>query len=69
MPTLETWGFHFDGHLIVKHIISDLIRRYHLNKATHVLVTGCSAGGLGAMANVDYIADTLGSDVTVKGTE
>ena len=67
-PTKETWGFYFDGHLIVKHIIADLMDKYKLNEAKNVLLTGCSAGGLGTFVNLDYVQDTLGDKVSVKGT-
>jgi hypothetical protein len=63
----DTWGFYFDGHLIIENIINDLITRYKLNEAKNVLLTGCSAGGIGTFANLDWLQTKLGSQVTVKG--
>ena len=57
MPT-GTVGF-FQGHLIVEEVLSSLKQASGLADATEVILTGCSAGGIGAITNCDYVADTL----------
>jgi len=63
----DTWGLYFDGHANFAAIVDHLIATSGLGDATHVLLTGGSAGSIGAYFNVDWLADRLGSDVTVKG--
>jgi len=63
----DTWGLYFDGHANFAAIVDYLIATSELGDATHVLLTGGSAGSIGAYLNVDWLADRLGSDVTVKG--
>lgn len=57
MPT-GTVGF-FQGHLIVEEVLSSLKDVSGLADATEVILTGCSAGGIGTIANCDFVADTL----------
>tara|TARA_A100001015_G_scaffold293308_1_gene369754 strand:+ start:920 stop:2053 length:1134 start_codon:yes stop_codon:yes gene_type:complete len=54
-PTKDTWGLYFSGHLILAAILDDLEENYDLDKATEIILTGVSAGGLGTYMNVDYI--------------
>ena len=49
MPT-GTVGF-FQGHLIVEEVLSSLKDVSGLADATEVILTGCSAGGIGTIAN------------------
>ena len=51
-PTNDTWGLYFAGHLIVESIVKDL-------KATAVVLTGGSAGGIGTWINVDWLQSEL----------
>jgi hypothetical protein len=53
-----TGGFEFRGLKIVRTIISDLRNRSgnNLNSARRILLTGTSAGGIGAMVHVDWLA-------------
>jgi len=58
----ETWGFYFEGHLNFKAITEHLILENGLddtNTEMKVLVTGGSAGGYGAFANVDGLQERL----------
>jgi hypothetical protein len=59
----DTWGYIFDGHHNFVAIIDMLIADYGLGDATQVLLTGVSAGGIGAFWNVDYLADRLPSAI------
>lgn len=52
-------GWHFRGRRIAAAVIADLLSDRGLSEATHVLVTGDSAGGVGAMNLADWIAATL----------
>ena len=62
-PTDETFGFYFDGYHNFAAIIDMLIADYGLGDANSVLLTGVSAGGLGSLYLVDYLADRLPSAV------
>ena len=53
------WGFYFSGHLIITNIIEYLIDNYSMNKAENVLISGCSAGGIGTFGNTDWIYHKL----------
>ena len=66
-PSADTWNYWFDGHLNVQRVISDLKAKHGLGNATHVLVSGESAGGIGLFVNIDYIASLLPDDTVVKG--
>ncbi|EIE18482.1 hypothetical protein COCSUDRAFT_60148 [Coccomyxa subellipsoidea C-169] len=52
-------GWHFRGRRIAAAVITDLLTVWGLNNATHVLLTGDSAGGVGVMNLADDIATTL----------
>lgn len=65
-PSAETWGYYFDGHHNFVAIIDMLVSKYGLGDATHILLTGASAGAIGALYHVDYLADRFPS-ATVKG--
>ena len=47
-------------------VVDELVASYRLDKADAVLLTGCSAGGLGTFFNVDWLAARL-PEVTVRG--
>jgi len=66
-PTAASWGLIFDGHANFAAIVEELELKYGLGAATSVLLTGSSAGGIGTLANVDYLAERLGPRATVKG--
>ena len=59
-------GLHFAGHIILAAVVDELVASYHLDRATAVLLTGCSAGGLGTFFNVDWLAERL-PGVNVRG--
>jgi len=68
--TEQTWGLYFSGHVnfvrIIDLILEDQTYGPALKNAKQVLLSGSSAGGLGAFYNVDYLADRL-PWATVKG--
>lgn len=59
-------GFTFQGYHIVQETISDLINRYQLDNATHIILAGNSAGGLGVMIHLDWIKEKF-PDADVVG--
>merc|ERR1711862_1001070 len=63
----DTWGFYFDGHANFAAIVEHLIEEFELGFARDVLLTGGSAGSVGAYFNVDWLASRLGPEVAVKG--
>jgi hypothetical protein len=63
----ETWGLYFDGHANFAAIVKNLITEYGLGDADNVLLTGGSAGSVGAYFNVDWLADRLGPEIDVRG--
>jgi|EP01047_Picozoa_sp_COSAG01_P019019 hypothetical protein len=64
VASAATWGFIFDGHANFVAIIEELIRSRGLGDAKRVLLTGDSAGGIGAFLNIDWLAARLpGADV------
>ena len=67
VPSNETWGYYFDGHLNFKAIIEKLIADTGLAQlGNKVLLTGNSAGGVGVYYNIDWLANRL-PGVIVKG--
>jgi len=64
---LLTFGLYFSGHLNLITIVNHLKQTVPaFSRATDVLLTGDSAGGMGTFYNVDWLADTL-TWATVKG--
>lgn len=61
-PTSAQWGYYFSGHLnfelIVQHIVDTIPAA---KNAKRVLLTGNSAGGIGTIANCDFLSDKLAS--------
>ena len=47
-PLRGEGGLLFAGHTIVSTVIDELVAAHHIDKARGVLLTGCSAGGLGS---------------------
>jgi len=46
---------------------NDMLNNKGLNKATDVIITGCSAGGLSTYLHLDYWRSVIPSSATVKG--
>lgn len=67
-PLNSTWPFHFSGHLNVGVIVRTLMTAHatSLGAADTLLVSGSSAGGIGAFLNADYIASLLPASVSVR---
>lgn len=69
----DSFGMHFRGRRIVDAIVADLSRprapnTSTLDQATHVLLTGSSAGSSGLLHNVDRLASELAhADVRAVG--
>lgn len=55
----ETYGLYFAGHLIIDAIVQDLVARNHFADATEIIVGGISAGGIGTLNNIDFIASAF----------
>lgn len=55
----EFGAWQFRGRRIAAAVIADLLAGRGLSEATHVLLTGDSAGGVGVMNLADDIAGTL----------
>ena len=62
----STWNLWFTGKANLLAIVDDLKARHGMGKATHVLLTGESAGGTGTFYNADSVAEWMGPAVTVK---
>ena len=61
-----SFGYYFDGHLNFIAIIEHLVNNYGLGNADYVLLTGGSAGSIGAIFNVDWLAERLQNNAIVK---
>lgn len=55
----EFGKLHFRGKRIAAAVLVDLLTQRGLTNASHVLVTGDSAGGVAAMNNADWIGNVL----------
>jgi hypothetical protein len=53
------WGLYFAGHLTIETIISDLLNKTNLANATRLILSGSSAGGIGAFEHADYFSETV----------
>jgi STAM-binding protein len=49
----------FRGHRILKQTLAALATNFNMDRATTVLLTGCSAGGLAAIIHADYVHKEL----------
>lgn len=64
----ETFGLYFSGHFIFEAIMRTLVSSYGLGAATEVILTGASAGGIGAWINTNALITSFvpaGCRVTV----
>ena len=59
VASAKTWGFIFDGHASFAAVVEELIRTRGLGDAKRVLLTGSSAGGIGCLQNLDWLAARL----------
>jgi len=66
VASAKTWGYIFDGHTSFTAVIEELIKTRGLADAKRVLLTGSSAGGIGALLNLDWLANRL-PNADVKG--
>eukprot|EP00521_Asterionellopsis_glacialis_P009615 CAMPEP_0195286300 /NCGR_PEP_ID=MMETSP0707-20130614/3809_1 /TAXON_ID=33640 /ORGANISM="Asterionellopsis glacialis, Strain CCMP134" /LENGTH=547 /DNA_ID=CAMNT_0040345921 /DNA_START=21 /DNA_END=1664 /DNA_ORIENTATION=+ len=64
-PSNTSFGYYFDGRTNFAHIVDKLIAENGLGDADKVMLTGGSAGSIGAIFNVDFLADKL-PNATVK---
>jgi len=62
-----THGFHFRGAQIVKGMLAELSETYGMAASDTLYLAGCSAGGRGAMFNLDYAPSMVPAGVTVIG--
>jgi hypothetical protein len=63
-----SWPFLFAGHNNVAAVVADLRASHGLSSAARVLLSGSSAGGIGAFIHADWLADALGPAVDVRAT-
>ena len=63
----DTFGLYFSGHLILEAVFATLRDGYGLGSATEVVLTGASAGGIGAWINTNSLRSVVpaASRVTV----
>jgi hypothetical protein len=64
----ETFGLYFSGHLIFESIMRTLVAQFGFGAATEVILTGVSAGGIGAWINTNALVTSFapaGCRVTV----
>eukprot|EP00479_Gromia_sphaerica_P011572 TRINITY_DN576_c0_g1_i2.p1 TRINITY_DN576_c0_g1~~TRINITY_DN576_c0_g1_i2.p1 ORF type:complete len:328 (+),score=79.60 TRINITY_DN576_c0_g1_i2:307-1290(+) len=61
------WGLFFAGHLTVMAVVDHATTNFGLGEASEVLVSGSSAGGIGAFVNADPISEKL-PDACVKAS-
>lgn len=62
----ELGGYYFSGHNILRAFVEDLKQHGDYVAPSHALITGSSAGGIGALTHTDFFADAWSSAV-VKG--
>lgn len=55
----EFGGLHFRGKRIAMAVAADLLAAHGLGSATQVLLTGDSAGGVGAMNHADWLSGLI----------
>ena len=55
----DTFGLYFSGHLIFESILQTLKDQYALDAATEVILTGVSAGGIGAWLNTNSLVTSF----------
>ena len=51
----DTFGLYFSGHLIFRAVVDALSSQHGLASATEVILTGASAGGIGAWINTKQV--------------
>ena len=61
----ESFGMYFDGRMNFEAIVNKLIDEHGMGNAANILLTGTSAGGIGAFHNVDWLAEQV-PDANVK---
>ena len=64
-----TWGFSFRGSRVVPAVMTSLMQRGLLGgvPGQRMLFGGCSAGAIGAMANIEAVAAMLPASVQLRG--
>lgn len=62
----ETFGLHFSGHVNLAAIVAHLRQNRGLGEAKRILLSGGSAGGVGALFNADWLTAEMGPSVSVK---
>lgn len=61
-PEDAAWTGYFQGHSILAEVGESLKQSYGLTDATEVILTGCSAGGVGTILNCDFVTAALGGN-------
>lgn len=50
---------YFRGHQILEATLAELVSLYNMKAATHVLLSGCSAGGLSTYLHADFVGESV----------
>jgi hypothetical protein len=58
-PSPASWGLQFSGHEIVRATLHTLIADHALASADLIVWSGDSAGGMGCMLSLDFVADLV----------
>jgi len=67
MGNASAFGWQFRGSVVVQAVIQDLVRRRGLGSVPQqLLFTGGSAGARGAMANLEYLPEMMGSQAAAN---
>jgi len=63
-----TFGFAFRGQRIANAVVAALVQKHGMSSGARLLFGGCSAGAIGAMLNLDVIADSCAAlGIEVRG--
>jgi len=63
----ETYGWHFRGQVVVESMFAELVRSFGLKTGDTLVFSGCSAGGRGALYNLDYVPAMIPDGIRVVG--
>ena len=63
--SFDRFGLWFSGHSNIRAVVHHLNETENLQNATHILLTGLSAGGIGVHNNADYFRDKWISHSTI----
>uniref|UniRef100_A0A7S4H9U1 Pectin acetylesterase n=1 Tax=Guillardia theta TaxID=55529 RepID=A0A7S4H9U1_GUITH len=62
-----TYGWHFRGQELIRATLKEISRAHGLSKGHTLIFGGCSAGGRGAMFNLEYLPEFIPQGVKIAG--